>query len=83
MEFGVWLSKVESSFSSLIWERYLQTKKANNRNSKRKIGEIGMFFHGRHMVGPVMSLVKSIICIYSAVMKYRSISSEHMEYIVL
>lgn len=42
-----------------------------------------MFFHGRHMVGPVMSLVKSIICIYSAVMKYRSISSEHMEYIVL
>lgn len=41
-----------------------------------------MFFHSRHMVGLVMSLVKSIIFIYSAVMKYRYISSEHVEYIL-
>lgn len=69
-------------FSITDVKKIFSNKKANNKNSKRKIGEIAMFFHSRHMVGLVMSLVKSIIFIYSAVMKYRYISSEHVEYIL-
>ena len=53
--------------------KIFSSKKANNRKSKTKIGEVGMVFDGRHVVGLIMSLVITITCVYSTVMKYRSI----------